>query len=51
MKCEYDPRKTDHLVGVYECPKCGELVLSGEEHPDYSIIQAIESEDEEDERE
>ena len=40
MKCDYDPRKTDHLVGVYECPKCGELVLSGEEHPDYEEEEA-----------
>lgn len=37
--CQYDPRETAGLpIGMYHCPECGEMVLAGVEHPDYSIL-------------
>ena len=38
-KCSYDP---SHLkgkpIGMFHCPECGEMVLAGLPHPDYSLL-------------
>ena len=38
MKCPHDPRETTGAIGMYHCPECGEMVLAGIAHPDYSIL-------------
>ena len=35
-QCPHDPRETTGPIGMYHCPECGEMVLAGMEHPDYS---------------
>lgn len=36
MKCDYDPTPLlGQPIGMFHCPKCGEMVLAGMEHPDY----------------
>lgn len=45
--CTYDPRKLKDLpMGMFHCPECGEMVLAGVEHPDYSaeVSPALQSE-------
>ena len=37
-KCKHDPRETNKAVSMYHCPECGEMVIAGLEHPDYSKI-------------
>lgn len=36
--CPHDPRETFGAVGMYHCPECGEMVISGMEHPDWSTL-------------
>jgi hypothetical protein len=37
-KCPYRPEELKGCpVGMFHCPICGEMVLAGVEHPDYSI--------------
>jgi hypothetical protein len=31
-------------IGMFHCPECGEMVLAGVPHPDYSIWDQIDSE-------
>lgn len=39
MNCPYDPREMLGLpIGMFHCPECGEMVLAGLEHPDYSLL-------------
>ncbi len=34
MTCTHDPRLyKGYPVGMYHCPECGEMVVSGVEHP------------------
>lgn len=38
-KCTYDPRPLKgYPIGMFHCPMCGEMVLAGVSHPDYSIL-------------
>ena len=37
-KCPHDPTQTTGPIGMYHCPECGEMVLAGMEHPDYSLL-------------
>jgi hypothetical protein len=35
-KCTFDPMEyANEPIGMFHCPKCGEMVLSGMPHPDY----------------
>jgi len=37
-KCIYDPSDlVDVPLGQFHCPLCGEMVLAGASHPDYSL--------------
>jgi hypothetical protein len=38
LKCGHDPEKTTGPLGMYHCPECGEMVLAGAPHPDYSLL-------------
>jgi len=33
----HDPREITGPIGMYHCPECGEMVVAGLEHPDYSL--------------
>ena len=37
-QCPHDPRDTIGAIGMYHCPECGEMVLAGIKHPDYSLL-------------
>jgi len=38
-KCKFDPRTyAEAAIGQFHCPLCGEMVLAGYPHPDYSIL-------------
>lgn len=38
--CKYDPMEMkDAPIGMYHCPECGEMVLAGAPHPDYSLLE------------
>lgn len=38
-KCTFDPRTyTESAIGQFHCPVCGEMVVAGFPHPDYSIF-------------
>lgn len=40
-KCAYDPKEmAGEPVGMFHCPECGEMVIAGMEHPDYSLLEA-----------
>lgn len=40
QKCSYDPSTLiDVPLGMFHCPECGEMVLAGMAHPDYSLIE------------
>lgn len=41
-KCFFDPTAPPYdraSIGMFHCPECGEMVLSGVPHPDYSQIE------------
>lgn len=39
-KCNYDPSQLKGvLIGMFHCPECGEMVLAGCPHPDYSLLE------------
>ena len=41
MTCTYDPIPLlGAAIGMFHCPVCGEMVLAGMAHPDYSNIDA-----------
>ena len=38
-KCPYDPKDTaDQPMGMYHCPLCGNVVVAGMDHSDYSLL-------------
>lgn len=40
QKCSYDPSPLiDVPLGMFHCPECGEMVIAGMAHPDYSLIE------------
>jgi len=39
VTCNHDPKEmTGKPIGMYHCPECGEMVIAGMEHPDYSLL-------------
>lgn len=39
MKCDYDPKEmAGQPIGMFHCPKCGEMVLAGVDHPDMDDV-------------
>jgi len=46
-KCSYDPSKLIGVpMGMFHCPECGEMVLAGYPHPDYSLLEKQDDEEE-----
>lgn len=42
-KCSFDPSAPPYdtaALGMFHCPECGEMVLAGVAHPDYSLIES-----------
>jgi len=40
-KCTFDPRReVKGAMGMFHCPECGEMILAGVEHPDYSLLES-----------
>lgn len=40
--CPYDPSTAENApLGMYHCPLCGNMVVSGVAHPDYSLIDDV----------
>ena len=40
-KCQFDPTVppyNDGGTGMFHCPECGEMVMAGVKHPDYSRL-------------
>lgn len=38
--CTYDPRPLmGEPLGMFHCPECGEMVIAGMQHPDYSLTE------------
>jgi hypothetical protein len=37
-QCPHNPEELKgQPIGMYHCPICGEMVLAGAKHPDYSL--------------
>ena len=40
MKCNYKPEELINIpMGMFHCPECGEMVLTGAAHPDYELLE------------
>jgi hypothetical protein len=42
-RCHFDPTQPPYdtaSIGMFHCPECGEMVLAGAPHPDYSLINS-----------
>jgi len=38
-KCTFDPKiYKDQPIGMFHCPECGEMVIAGMDHLDYSLL-------------
>lgn len=40
-KCPFDPNAPEYKdlpIGMFHCPECGEMVIAGIPHPDYSLL-------------
>lgn len=38
-KCQFDPTMPTYgAIGMFHCPECGEMVMAGVKHPDYSRL-------------
>lgn len=38
-KCQFDPTLPPYgAMGMFHCPECGEMVMAGVKHPDYSRL-------------
>lgn len=47
MTCPFDPSDDLYInapIGMFHCPLCGEMVLAGMPHPDYSVWDLIDNE-------
>lgn len=45
MKCEFDPTlHKDQPIGMFHCPKCGQMVVAGMAHPDYELLNKCQKE-------
>jgi hypothetical protein len=40
MTCTFDPTEYEG-TGMFHCPVCGEMVIAGITHPDYSMLDDI----------
>jgi len=38
MKCDFDPKEVHGAIGMFHCPKCGEMVVAGVSHPNYEFL-------------
>lgn len=39
IKCQFDPTLPPYgAMGMFHCPECGEMVMAGVKHPDYSRL-------------
>lgn len=38
MNCKFDPTQITGPIGMFHCPECGEMVLAGVPHLDYSLL-------------
>lgn len=47
MKCSYKPKLVTGPIGQFHCPECGQMVLAGAPHPDYSLLEEEEPEEDE----
>ena len=37
--CKHDPKQyAGFPIGMYHCPECGQMVLAGMDHPDWSVF-------------
>lgn len=40
-KCSYDPMPLKgQPIGMFHCPECGEMILAGMPHVDYSLLDS-----------
>ncbi len=40
-KCTYDPTPLKgQPIGMFHCPECGEMILAGIAHIDYSLLDS-----------
>jgi uncharacterized protein YlaI len=38
-ECPFNPEEyKNQPIGTFHCPECGQIVLAGVEHPDYSLF-------------
>ena len=38
LTCDFDPSDVKGPLGMFHCPQCGEMVMAGQPHPDYTIL-------------
>lgn len=38
LTCDFDPTDVKGPIGMFHCPQCGEMVVAGRAHPDYSVL-------------
>jgi hypothetical protein len=46
-QCSFDPMAEAYIgapIGMFHCPLCGEMVLAGMPHPDYTVWDMIDDE-------
>ena len=46
LPCNYKPELVTGAIGMFHCPECGEMILAGMPHPDYGLLDTMESNDE-----
>jgi hypothetical protein len=39
MPCKFNTIKVEGVNGMFHCPECGEMVIAGAPHPDYSLLE------------
>lgn len=43
--CLFKSEDIQGPIGMFHCPECGEMVVAGVPHPDYSILDNLEDEE------